>query len=298
MIKVVGTLLCLFFGVTVLNAQHLFTPTAHKERGFGYFVGSHHQRYGFYSNSFLNKDKKIKIYHKSVGRLEADTVKFVVSHHRQAVIPQLSFWSDSLPIKHFKQKQDTLFLALAKRETNYSIEVLYREDTLAILKVDVLPKKKQIVSIVPLMDVKINADSIRQRLDSIFHAANLTFDIRVLKKFKMDTTYDSWNNPEGMRLRYTSQMIHLRNAYLQKYPQTNKNQLLFFITPEFNDSTIASFMVKNKAMGFVSENHLHHLSYLIAKEFVRSYLNRNRCFSWLGEEWMTANLLVSEGCFR
>lgn len=250
--------------------QHFFHSQTHEKEPLGYFDVYSHQKFGFYYNAFQNKNRTTKIAHKSIGENETDTVVFVLNnkeHHR------LRFISDSVEIKHIIHFKDTFLIPLPKGNENFDVYAIFKDDTLSILKVDVLPKRTELVNIVPLFDVEIDKFKIKNQLDSIFKDANVTFEVKIQHKFDLDTIYDVWNNPSENRLRYTSQMIHLRNNYLKKYPLTNKNQLLFFLTPNFNDTLIQSFMVRNKAMGFVSESYVSDLSRLIAKEFVRNYLN-------------------------
>lgn len=267
-------LLFLLFGCQITWTQrHVIKPSSYEKEHVARFAAYPNERFGFHSNPFTNQHRDIHNTHKSVGENEIDTVLFIFPHTKKRELKHLSFHVDSSAIKYAVYHQDTLLLELPRYEKDYTVISSYKEDTLASLQVSVLPIKKKAITIVPLIDTTLDPQLIKEKLDSIFKSANLSFIINIQKKFELDTIYDSWNNPAENRLRYTSQMIHIRNEYFKKYPLFNQNQLLLFITPNFNDSLIQSYMVKNKALGFFTENSLDDLSRLIAKEYVRSYMN-------------------------
>lgn len=235
----------------------------------GIFTSNKKQHFGFYANYDFEKDN-LPFFYKSIGENQSDVVNFHISPKHLNALNLLSFESDSVTL-HPVQVQPTIFhIHLPKRTHDYSISVNYKGELIAVLNVVVLPEKTQKILLVPLVKTKINTDSLKRQLDKKFQSANMHFDIQLAPLFSIkDKT--PFKNPESSRLKYTSQMTHLRDDYFKK--NTVNNHLIFFIVPDFEDTLIDGFMVKNKALGFISKRAESYFSQVIAHEYLYGFIN-------------------------
>lgn len=245
------------------------------------FQAAEFQQYGFDAFQYpewedhydtLSKDylTNYRISFKSVGYEQTDEVNAVFVNRRNIEKDSLEFTIDGKSEKiRFIQKDDTTFtLFLPKKKVNYSISARYKRVKYGQLNVVVYNQKNTKIVFVPLLEVKLNRDSILDQLNAIYRQANVSFTIQIQSVFKPKIYKDQtlFNNPSPSNDRYTDQMQELRNAYFDTYPSADRKAYYIFIIPGFVDPKINGYMVLNKAVGFVKLQPERKLSISIAKQ--------------------------------
>lgn len=265
------------------------------------FVKNPNQQYGFYERVGKNKkgDFNIEVF-KSIGKGQSDVVDFKINRLKIPSVDSIEFYirSNRLTSSRINEIKHRLFLPASNKD--YDVEAKYEGRTISTLHVSILPVVTQNVRIVPLLKTKLNRDSIENELNYLFRAANIRFDVTIEPLFENDAFEGakSFENPGYDRLKYSDQMRHVRDTYMQSDEEKTKNNLLFFVIPKFVNVELKGYMVKNKALGFVVQTNSGELSHTIATEYLDGFANveafeedRRSILGWNidNEEWIRIN---------
>lgn len=247
----------------------------------GYFSKNTAQKFGFHRNLTYKNKQLIIDASKSIEAGTIDWVNFDVNPQFISNIDSVHFFIDEQKIDPTKLNRLKCALVLPARDTNYMLVAKYRNKEIANLKVFVFRSKTVKITLVPLVNGKINADSIEEQLNLLFSPAVVKFDIVVKSKFRNSKGLvgNQLLNPSSGNLRYTMQMQHIRDEYFEKHKLTEEDGLLFFITPNFQDTSMLFYMVRNKAMGFLSKDGLPSLARNLANSYMLGYINSEFPFS-------------------
>jgi hypothetical protein len=235
------------------------------------FARNQKQQFGFYADYNFKKGEQ-PVFYKSLGENHTDLVNLKINPAQIKELDSVTVEIDGKPIPHISTDYRTIQIKVPTSIKNYSLKVFYKKELITELVVIILPAKQQKIVLVPLQKIKLDLDSITQKLNRKFQAANLTFEVQLQPVFEANTEH-KFKNPENSRLKYTAQMTQLRNDYLRKNEKTPTNSLLFFIVPEFEDTLIHGFMVKNKALGFLSQRNKDDFAKIITHEYLYGYIN-------------------------
>jgi len=156
---------------------------------------------------------------------------------------------------------DKLIVTITGTGKNRTLSISSGTTELSRLGVRSYAKQREQIVIVPLLTSPFQSDSIRTNLEDFFEAANLEFDLKIDRNFRLKSFPEDrlFRNPSEAHERYTSEMRFVRDAYLKKHPDV-KSEYLFFIIPGFKNDSLGSYIVKNKALGFVKTGSNQELS--------------------------------------
>ncbi len=218
-------------------------------------------------------------------------------------IPETSFQqmrfvkeNSSEKVGFIKKTSEIVSVFLPKSTENYTVFALFENDTLGKLMVEVLPVRKVKVVLIPLVNQKINKDSLQFYVNKIYRQANVQFIFELRKQFtsadidpEIPMAKPSVNNEQ-----YTQQMRNYRDLYFTANGGAPKNnELILFICPEFVDSTQAYF-VKNKALGFVSFQKERNMSLALVKQLGFGYGHFSNSWENKGPDAGTTKNLMDE----
>lgn len=122
----------------------------------------------------------------------------------------------------------------------------------------------------------LNSSDLETRLNELVKPYFITFDVRLIR-FEHDGFQAKMrlNNPSPARLRYTQQMIHLRDLLLQEEGKKLDNQLVFVGVKGFVNKDLKQYMVQNKALGFVELDSIEKLAESIMEGLMEGFFNSN-----------------------
>lgn len=265
--------ICNFSGIAQNRIDSLLQANpAYKGR----FARSAEQSFGFYRLLITDKNGFVSSKnYKSVGLDQTDVVDFKINPKRITSNDSLMFESSIGFMRYKKVGKLSYRLTLPASKENYIVQAKLGNEVIAELEVIVLPAKTQRVVLVPLVPKTIQLDSLKEEFNHYFKGSNTTFEFVLEKRFqtKEIDLNEAMENPDLSRLKYSNQMHHIRNLYLKENASKVKNSLLFFITADFKNPTIQSYMVKNKALGFITHSALENRPLLLAKEYLFGFVN-------------------------
>lgn len=246
-----GTRLNLF---TTKKAQFSFVANPYQEGGFD--ACEHIEWANRYDSLFTKFGVYTPVPVKSVGYNVADLVDVVVRHHASFLVDSLVFRipgrKDAL---RFKQRNDSTFTVfLPKMSANYKVNCIYRRLLEAKLNVRVYKGIVHKIVVVPTFSFAVEQDSLEARLNAVFKASNILFQVNAAPVFEATGSKVSsfFDNPSSENERYTQQMQVLRDAYFAAFPSAERDAYYVFIVPRFVDSTITAYMVKDKSVAFLA----------------------------------------------
>ena len=155
-------------------------------------------------------------------------------------------------------------LTLPERSFSYDVYAFYGDLKIGKIRVVSLEQKERKVRIVPLVAISQSESAIEQAVNSIFAPANVVLDVEIdslyaSSSFNTQTVFESPNTT--LLEKYTEQMRALRDEYIQNHLFESGTQLIFVI-PSFQDPSIDGYMVRGRALGFITQNSLADLSTL------------------------------------
>lgn len=244
----------------------------------GHFDENKHQLFGFSRDSnFVEQQVNTKnhTYFKSIGVNQSDYVDFVFDNIHDIDTSLVSFKSTHGKVRILHKRASTWILKLPAAEKNYTVYAKYKNQLVASLHVYALQAQKQTIVLIPLLKTDINTDSITQQLNRDFQAANVSFDVYVRPLFETSLVGEekTFINPNPARLRYTRQMQQIREEYFERTGMKNFESLLFFVGYGYDNASIQSYMVKNKALGFLTNNSNTKLAEQLRSEYLRGYIH-------------------------
>ncbi len=261
-----NSFLILFFLLFISHVAH-----AQRFQRFSYatFEVSSNQNFGFdaYENEFWKNEydeilygrlKGYQIPFKSVGKGQKDEVVLRFINSRKVIPDSLVFEIDGKATDiSFKTDDSLVFvLDLPEKSRDYQLKIFYKDAHFASLNVKVYDPKSERVILVPMQDIGLSVPLMTDRINRIFRQANLSVELFLAPTFHYSPIHDTikLDNPSPKNDRYTRQMQDIRDAYFEKFPFADKKAYYIFIVPGFVNPMVRGYMVKNKAIGFVSRN--------------------------------------------
>ncbi len=244
-----------FPGPASKNGQPFVVFQPHPDQRYGFDELRHEAWKGEYTGWTNAQADNYFIPHKSVAKGESDVVN--------AAVHSASFFADSLTFFIVEKKQPVLFtvrnthlvtLQLPPSDEAYTVVARFNETELGRMKVVVYEPQVEKVIIVPLVRMPFQRDSLLQAVNKIYRQANvqLQIDVKPLFKNKKIDTLQLFDNPSPAYDRYTEQMHELRDLYFSLNPDADREAYYVFVVPGFTNPAIKAYMVRNKAIAFVS----------------------------------------------
>jgi len=267
-------------------AQTAELPESKAGKPFVIFQQNNRQKFGFdgyqfrewhgdYAEWVNDHAENYKVAYKSVGENEADVVDVRLINGNALPADSLEFYlSDEQENRlklTFTERNGIITLFLPARAVNYTVVASYGNVELGQLSVAVYPLQTEKVILVPLIPFTIGTDSLATRVNRIYRQANLQvgFELKPLFSSKeLDTTI-LFDNPSTSYDRYTAQMQKVRDLYFERFPQADRTAYYLFVIPGFNDPAIKGYMVRNKAMGFITLSREGRYAVTIARNLAR-----------------------------
>jgi hypothetical protein len=208
-----------------------------------------------YEKIILARNAEYPVPHLSVEPESQTRIKAIVRNFRSFQTENLRFVlnDSSISIPFYRENDSILIFTLPSISQDYSITARYKGRLFGKLNVSVYDELSEQVTIVSLLNEKIDKEALSDYLNSIYRPANIKLNVRRINYFS-DSTYNSsllFNNPSPHNDRYTEQMRELRDIYFDAVPQAPKNSYYIFIIPGFINENIKGYMARNKAMGFI-----------------------------------------------
>jgi hypothetical protein len=185
-------------------------------------------------------------------RLKSRLVEF-----RIAGDPKARLIAQVLPGKRFN-------LILPPRKQNYTLEVVYNGEVLiGELDVRVYPERRENVIVVPVMPCSIDTVELKNYINRIYSPTNIRFNLTVDSRFDAGSfeSISEFNSPSLEYRQYTSQMLELRDAYFNQFPNYNRNAHYVFLLSGFKNSSIKEYVVRGKSLGFIATQSVDSLFY-------------------------------------
>lgn len=253
------------------------------------FVRNSKQYYGFFEQVVENKNGvyEVQVF-KSVGKSQTDPVDFKINPLKIGSVDSVFFFVGNQELRTVRISKTRCQVLLPAMDADYKVQARLRGKLIAELPVSVLPAVEQRIRLVPLFRTKWNRDSLEMILNDRFKAANVRFEVTIEAPFENDAFDGSkaFENPGSDRLKYTDQMRHVRDTYMQFEKEKVANTLLFFVIPKFVSGKWQGYMVKNKALGFIAvQENQSEIAERIAGEYLKGFLSQESEEQEPGEEW-------------
>lgn len=246
------------------------------------FYESDRQKYGFDSPNVSEwteeydswKEAPVENYRvpfKSVAAGQADEVAFELLYPLGVFPDSLKFMTSFGLRLNWYRAAAGFRLNLVPHEEMYTVTAFAGSRAIGLLQVRVYPVKNFRVVLVPLVKEHISADSVQRSLNAVYKQALLRFTVVKMNPFyhrDIDTA-ELMENPSMDFERYTEQMQHIRNLWMEAHPDIPKDRLIVFITPGFTDEHIRGFMVRGKAIGFIVPQKEPAFSRVLARNLAR-----------------------------
>lgn len=195
----------------------------------------------------------------SARRTINDTLFLSIEGIDSVDLSKLNFQlNDSLiRVKKSLLSDDSVQIILPKYSENYSLTVQYDGDFAGKINVFYPEIQKHKLIIVPLMRIDLNRDSLEQYLNRIYGVAGVEFEVKLRLPYRPASFFDTlMTNPSLAHDRFTDQMIGIRNDYFERYPKSTRKAYYIFVVPRFTNPNVGGYMVKNKAVAFISDQTL------------------------------------------
>lgn len=188
-------------------------------------------------------------------------VHIVDNFDRALLSFRLAFSNDTITYT-YNPSDSTCTFSIPEKTSNYSLYAYYGTAKVGKLNVKVYDEVTKKVRIVPLMSVAniagFTEQNIESTLNSIYRGAHVKIDATIAAPFNTDvfTSTLEFANPDvqGMSF-YTAQMKALREAYIAgPGAEMPSDEYLVFVIPKFANSQIDGYMVRGRALGFVTLN--------------------------------------------
>jgi len=166
------------------------------------------------------------------------------------------------------QVNDTTFiLTLPARSFDYQVYAMYEEFKIGKLNISSFDAVTRKVRIVPLVSMSgFTAQDIEAGLNNQFKATNTTFEIEIDTLYSSSTFNEQtvFSDPDATLMsKYTDQMRELRSEYVESNDIAN-DEYLVFVVQGFENASLDGYMVRGKALGFVTQSTLSNANAFIS----------------------------------
>ena len=250
----------LLIGVTTANAQELpkitFSPLV--ENAFSYDSPERQLWWDNYEKITLDDSSSFIVANKSVGFQQPDSIGIDFNFRGEVNLAELTFSIDG-ETRYMRTRwkdRNSIALIFPRMEDSYTLQVFYERQLIGELNVLVFEPKRTKIILVPLLDFSTSTDSLELFLNRTYRPARLSFDVQMTGLFDYDFfEADSLlTNPSVNHDRYTDQMIEIRDAYFERFPNADRSAYYVFIVPGFVNPQMDGYMVRNKALAFLTNS--------------------------------------------
>jgi hypothetical protein len=153
------------------------------------------------------------------------------------------------------------------------LQVLFENEVIGTLFIDVFPLRKEKIYIIPLVPFDLNEKELAENINLIFKPFHLEFEVHILPEFFMEGLEENpiLNNPSAQFDHYTRQMRQIRDAYFNDFPRSDKRAFYVFVHSGFMNKTQMSYAVRGKTIAFVTKQSTEVMSYQIAVQLIRGF---------------------------
>lgn len=234
---------------------------AHSYQKYGFDALEHKEWKKEYQPFFLNGQIPLYASYKSVNYKEKDRVLLVVKGAKKINKSNLKLVIRDQNVSFSKLDDSTFTIELPSKDSDYILKVLWKNQVVSKLFVQVHKEIREKIVLVPLVDVRFSEREIEQKINEIYQQASIQFDVTLANKFESTVFEPStvFSTPLENHSQYTGQMKLLRDLYFEKHPKLDRNSFFVFIVNGFADSLLTGFMVKNKSIGFFKNTDSLHL---------------------------------------
>jgi hypothetical protein len=171
-------------------------------------------------------------------------------------ISQLRFDYNNQQCDFRKINDSIVEIAVPPTTKNSTLYAFWNNEVIGVLQTIVLVPQTIELQLVPLVKGwTIQADSLQNQLNVIFRQAAIQFHVTVRNPFIMGSRSPKkkLDEPFSNHDRYTEEMRKIRDAFLNRFPNTDQRVYTFFVVPGFLNSTEIGASVHNKTMGFIQD---------------------------------------------
>jgi len=226
------------------------------------FSASANQNFGFDKKEYvaytlnyeaikLNNGKYYFVPYKSVGESKADEV-----------VADIQIKNFSPTLLSFKTKSGAVAASQSTSNNQYKVTVPDNAECIyawygskKIGKLNVISLKPLVknVVLVPVNGANTNYTNTQIEINKIFQQANVSWTLKTASSFTFDLGSDGLEAANTTLMsKYSKEMRALRDAFRNKDTAYDKNAYYIFVVPQFNDPAIQGYMVRGRAVGFVS----------------------------------------------
>ena len=222
--------------------------------------------------------KSSDFYKVGISYGEKKEVFFATKKQKKALLKKRNFHfflNDSACDLTWKTINDTVFqLTIPKLYQNTSLKITESNQVIGSLLIVVFPKITINIVIVPCAIFKWSIDSLSREINQFYNTFNtqINFIVKSNFKSKLINYKESFDNPISGNDRYTKQMILLRDEYFSQFPDKEKKSYYLFITPDFNDTDLKSYMINKGMICFANASNSPFIYSLIKKELTRGII--------------------------
>ena len=229
-----------------------------------YFTASPNQNYGFDKKEYaafianyeaikLADGKNYFVPNKSIGQGQSDEV-----------IAQIQIANFNPNNLSFKTGKGNVLNSSSTNVTNEfkitgmpadasCVYAWYNNQKIGKLNIVQLNSNNKKVVLVPVNSAALNTNNQQAALNEVFKQANVNWSVTTAPNFTFDLGTDGLEAADAnLMSKYSNEMRALRNAYKNFDSLYDKTAYYLFVVPAFNNSQIKGYMVRGRALGFIS----------------------------------------------
>lgn len=181
--------------------------------------------------------------------------------------------TDSLYLATRMGRDSTIQINLSNPSGSSELLVMYENQVIGRLFIDVFPLRKEKIYLVPLVPFNLNETELTQKINSIFKPYQLEFELQILPEYYFEDLEKNpnLNNPSSEFDHFTRQMRQIRDAYFSDFPKSDKRAFYVFVHQGFMNKTQLGYSVKGKTIAFVTKQSSEVLAYQVAVQLARGF---------------------------
>ncbi|MCW3076136.1 MAG: hypothetical protein JWO32_745 [Bacteroidetes bacterium] len=245
-----------------VNFLHYSTDSlAADENTMVTFEMSVSQQYGFDDKQYaafiknyevikLKNGKNYFVPNKSVGEGKTDEVlaSVQVTGFNSSLLKFKTFDGNNL---NFTAEGNNKFKITGISHNVNSVYAVYNNKIIGKLNIISLKQLNKKVVLVPVNNSNISLTN--GQLNNIFKQANVSWTVSSASNFSFGLGSDGLDAADATLLsKYSAEMRALRDAYKQHDSLYDKEAYYLFVVPGFNNTDVKGYMVRGRAVGFVS----------------------------------------------
>ena len=254
--KITGPTNYLDYSADVLEAS---------ENEMVYFSASANQKFGFDKKEYAGFIKNYEAIKLSDGKNYFVSNKSIGESQTDEVIAEIQIVGFNLNQLSFKTNDGTLLTKAVTSATNQikitgipanagCVYAWYNNKKIGKLNVYNLKAIAKKLVVVPVGSASLpNGEGLRVGLNGAFKQANVTWSVTTAPNFTFDLGANGLEAADATIMsKYSAEMRALRNAYKNFDILYDKEAYYLFVIPNFNTQDLKGYMVRGRAVGFVS----------------------------------------------